>query len=245
MAIVSVHRSHDVGTTEVVLEASNLSAGYGGVAVVRDFHLRLHAGEIVALLGPNGAGKTTTLLALAGELTPLAGEVTWLGVSTTAPLHVRARQGLALVPGDRSVIMALSVRDNLLLGVGGIEPALEMFPELGPLMRRRAGLLSGGEQQILSLARALATEPRALLIDELSLGLAPAVVDRLFSRLREFARQRAVAVLLVEQQYRRALGLADRWLLMRSGSVVADGSSADGLEPFEQAYRSAETDAAG
>ena len=221
-----------------ILELRGLSAGYDDLAVVRDIDLSVSRGEIVALLGPNGTGKSTTLLTCAGELPPLAGEVRWLGRPATAPLHQRARDGLAFVPEERSVLMSLTVRENLLLGSGGIAPALQLFPELEPLLTQRAGLLSGGEQQMLTLARALATRPKALLLDELSLGLAPLVTDRLFEALRHAADTQGVAVLLVEQQARRALSVADRWYLLRRGSIVASGDSADGLESITSVYLS-------
>jgi branched-chain amino acid transport system ATP-binding protein len=234
-SVVAQHQDRPTAG-DVVLEARDLTAGYGESAVVKALDLRLHAGEIVALFGPNGAGKSTTLRTLAGDLAPLSGSVYWMGQPVKLPLHKRARQGLALVPEERSVLMSLSVRDNLLLGAGGIESALEMFPEMQPLMRRRAGLLSGGEQQMLTLARALATKPRAMLIDELSLGLAPIIVDRLLARLTQFAREQAVAVLLVEQQARRALKVADRWFLMRRGQIVGQGDSSTGAAGLEEAY---------
>jgi branched-chain amino acid transport system ATP-binding protein len=221
-----------------VLELRGLSAGYDDLAVVRGIDLTVSRGEIVALLGPNGTGKSTTLLTCAGELPPLAGEVRWRGAPATGSLHQRARGGLAFVPEERSVLMSMTVRDNLLLGSGGIAPALALFPELEPLLPQRAGLLSGGEQQMLTLARALATKPVALLLDELSLGLAPLVVNRLFDALRAAADREGVAVLLVEQQARRALGVADRWYLMRRGSIVASGDSADGIEAVESRYLS-------
>jgi branched-chain amino acid transport system ATP-binding protein len=221
---------------EHVLEVRDLDAGYGEVAVVKGLNLHVRAGEIVALFGPNGAGKTTTLLTIAGDLPTLGGEVLWHGKPIKLPLHRRARLGLALVPEERSVLMSMSVRDNLLLGSGGIETAVELFPELKPLLSRRAGLLSGGEQQMLTLARALATQPTALLIDELSLGLAPIIVDRLLARLTDIAKSRNVAVLLVEQQARRGLKVADRWYLMRRGRVVGEGDTESGAAGLEAAY---------
>jgi ABC-type branched-subunit amino acid transport system ATPase component/branched-subunit amino acid ABC-type transport system permease component len=157
---------------DVVLRAEGLSAGYGELAAVRDLNLTVHAGEVVALLGPNGAGKSTILLTLAGELPPLAGEVTYLGRTNPDPLYQRVREGLGFVPEERSVFESLTVGANLRLGPGPSDMALELFPELRPLLGRRAGLCSGGEQKILSLARALAGQPRLLLVDELSLGLA-------------------------------------------------------------------------
>lgn len=221
---------------EVLLEACDLCAGYGDAAVVQGLDVQIHAGEIVALLGPNGAGKTTTILTLAGELRPLRGSVLWLGAPMNSPTFKLARQGLMLVPEERSVVMSMSVADNLLLGSGGVEAATDVFPELSPLLRRRAGLLSGGEQQMLTLARALATAPRVLLIDELSLGLAPIMVDRLLRRLTDFAKERSVGVLLVEQHARRATKLADRWLVMRNGRIVREGEGAVGADELQRSY---------
>lgn len=223
-------------TTAALLRASGLVAGYGDLAVVHGIDLHVDPGEIVALLGPNGAGKSTTLLTLAGDLPPLGGRIDWLGTEARFGLHRRAREGLGFVSEERSVFMSMSVRDNLLLGSGGVEPAVALFPELGALLGRRAGLLSGGEQQMLTLARALAREPRALLADELSLGLGPMVVDRLLAAIQDAVARRGIGVLLVEQQARRALQIADRWYLMRRGTVVASGTAADGVAGIEAAY---------
>lgn len=161
---------HDTG--QPLIEARALSAGYGSQAVVRDLDLVVRPGEVVALLGPNGAGKTTTLRALSGELAPMDGEVRWLGDPGRAPLHRRARQGLAYV-GERAVFTRLDTADNLRVGRVPARQALELFPELGKRLKTGAGMLSGGEQQMLSLARALCRDPKLLLADELSLGLAP------------------------------------------------------------------------
>jgi ABC-type branched-subunit amino acid transport system ATPase component/branched-subunit amino acid ABC-type transport system permease component len=221
-----------------LLEARGLSAGYGDLAAVRDLDLEVRPGEVVALLGPNGAGKTTTLLTLAGELPPLAGEVVWLGQTRSRPLHRRVRQGLAFVPEDRGVTMSLSAGANLRLGPGDRDQALDLFPELKPLLRRRTGLCSGGEQQILSLARALARDPKVLLADELSLGLAPLVVRRLLEAVRA-AADRGVGVLLVEQHARDALDLADRVYVLRRGRVEVQGTGAEvlgRLDELEDAY---------
>jgi branched-chain amino acid transport system ATP-binding protein len=232
-----------VGSTdEPTIECRGLSAGYGKMAVVRDLDLHVAAGEVVALLGANGAGKTTTLLALAGELPPLAGEVRLHGKPTTAPLHARCRDGLSYLTEERSVIMSLTAHENLRLAGVDPEVALELFPELRPLLKRTAGLLSGGEQQMLSLARALGRGPRVLLADELSLGLAPLVVERLLTSVRRAADEVGVAVLLVEQHVRQALAYADRVYVMERGRVTLSGPVAEvkaQIEDIEAAYLSA------
>jgi branched-chain amino acid transport system ATP-binding protein len=231
-------RPPDPAASDVLLEAVDLTAGYGDLAAVRDANLRVHRGEIVAVIGPNGAGKTTTMHALVGELTPMRGEVRWLGRRVTSPVHRRVREGLAYVPEVRSIIMSMSCRDNLRLGSGDISHALALFPELERLMPRRAGLLSGGEQQMLILGRALAARPIALVVDELSLGLAPVVVNRLMEALRVAAKEDGCGVLLVEQQARRAFALADRWYLFRNGRHVGSGDKASGQREMEKMYLS-------
>ncbi len=223
-------------TAEPLVRATKLSAGYGDLAAVRDLDLEVRPGEVVALLGPNGAGKTTTLLTLAGELAPIAGEVQCFGSDRQRPLYRRVRQGLGFVPEERSVIMSLSAGANLRLGRGDRDEALRLFPELEPLLRRRAGLCSGGEQQILTLARALAAEPRLLMADELSLGLAPMVVQRLLAAVRR-AAERGVGVLLVEQHARQALDFADRVYVMRHGRVELEGAAADLAADFDEIER--------
>jgi branched-chain amino acid transport system ATP-binding protein len=209
------------------LEARGLSAGYDGQPVVRDLDLVVHEGEIVTLLGPNGAGKTTTLLTLAGELTPVAGTTLVFGTATRKPLYRRARQGLSLITEERSVLMGMSVADNLRLGRGSVDRAVEIFPELHEHLARKAGLLSGGQQQMLTLARALARGPRILLADELSLGLAPLVVERLLARVRTAAKEEGVAVLLVEQHVAMALELADRAYVLGHGRVELEGAASE------------------
>jgi branched-chain amino acid transport system ATP-binding protein len=239
-AVVAAERADDVTPVaddpverEPVLEAVGLSVGYGPIPVVTDLDLRVDAGEMVALLGANGAGKTTTLLALAGELKPSAGTMRLLGKQTTQPLHVRCSHGLGFVTEEKSVIFALSVIDNLRLGRGDTDLAFELFPELARLRKRKAGLLSGGEQQILTLARVLSRRPRVLMADELSLGLAPLIVERLVDALQK-AAQTGIGVLLVEQQIRTALKSCDRAYVLRRGRLVLEGSTTDLLDRVDE-----------
>jgi len=208
-----------------LLECRGLAAGYGAVAVVRDIDLRVEPGEVVALIGPNGAGKTTTLLTIAGELPPIAGEVVFRGVPTKAPLFRRARGGMGFVTEERSVFMALSAEDNLRIAGVSRADAINVFPELEPLMGRTAGLLSGGEQQMLTLARAVARDPKLLLVDELSLGLAPLVVKRLLQTVRRAASEHSTGILMVEQHVPQALNIADRVYVIQRGRIVMSGTS--------------------
>jgi branched-chain amino acid transport system ATP-binding protein len=229
------------GNGGALLVARGVSAGYHGHPIVHDLDLEIHGGRITVLLGPNGAGKTTTLLTLSGDLPQLAGEIELDGAVTKAPLHRRAHQGLSFVTEERSVFMRLSVSENLKVGRTDVPRALELFPELEPLLRRRAGLLSGGEQQMLSLARALARRPKLLLIDELSLGLAPLVVVRLLEAVTAAAHEDGVGVLLVEQHVKQALRVADDVLVMQRGSIVLRGPTAEvagRVNELEAAYLS-------
>jgi branched-chain amino acid transport system ATP-binding protein len=219
--------------TEIVLQAQGLSAGYNRVPVIHDVDLKVRQGEVVAVLGANGAGKTTTVLALAGELSALGGTVELSGGIVTTPLFSRARAGLRLVTEGRSVFMGMTTHDNLRLAHKDIRPCLDLFPELEPILGRKAGLLSGGEQQMLTLARALAGDPRVLLIDELSLGLAPIVVQRLLVAIRA-AADRGVGVVLVEQQMQNALAVADWGCVMRRGRVVHQGPAKELLSNTSQ-----------
>jgi branched-chain amino acid transport system ATP-binding protein len=223
-----------------LLQTRGLAAGYGGQPVVHDIEIEVREGEIVALLGANGAGKTTTLLTMAGELPLLAGEVLLDGKVTDAPLYRRARNGMGYITEERSVFMGLSARDNLRAGGVSTAAALELFPELERVLDTRGGLLSGGEQQMLTLARAIARKPRLLLADELSLGLAPLIVDRLLKAVRA-AADGGTAVLIVEQYARKALKYADRVYVMRSGRIEMDLSAEEArgrLADIEAAYLS-------
>jgi branched-chain amino acid transport system ATP-binding protein len=209
-----------------LIAAENITAGYGTTPVLRQINVHVNAGEVVALLGANGAGKSTTLLTLSGELRPTDGSVHWKGSPTRDPLHRRARAGLGFVTEERSVFVNLTCEENLRLGRGGVKKALALVPELKPLLRRKAGLLSGGEQQYLTLARALAAEPELLLADELSMGLAPIIVQRLLDTVRQ-AADRGSGVLLVEQHIGQALRVADRVYVMQRGRIVLEGSAAE------------------
>jgi branched-chain amino acid transport system ATP-binding protein len=225
--------------SQTLIACRGLHAGYGSMAVVRGVDLHVDAGEVVALIGANGAGKSTTLLTLAGDLPPLEGETLWKGEPTKAPMHVRCRNGLGYLTEEKSVIMSLTAAENLRLAGVTPEKAFGLFPELEPLMKRTAGLLSGGEQQMLSLARALGREPEVLLLDELSLGLAPLIVARLMEAVRSAADDRGVGVLMVEQHVRQALTISDRVYVMERGQFRMSGTSADirgHLDEIESAY---------
>ncbi len=217
-----------------VLELEGLCAGHNGLAVVRDLDLRVEPGEVVALLGPNGAGKTTTLLTVSGLLKPLAGSIRFNGESIVGARPDRlARDGLGHVPDDRGLFPGLSVAEHLELatarkdraGIG--ERVGHWFPALEDLMDRRAGLLSGGEQQMLALAQALLRNPRLLMIDEMSLGLAPIVVENLLPTVRRVAEENACGVLLVEQHAPMALQVADTAVMLNHGAVVASGPASE------------------
>ncbi len=210
------------GTALAVVE---LSAGYQSRAVVHSINLRVFPGEVVALLGPNGAGKSTTLRAISGDLKPLGGQVYERGSAVSGPLFIRVRSGLAFIPQDRSVAMGLTAHENARIGRGDPAAVFKMFPELSAHARRRCGLLSGGQQQMLTVGRALAAAPFAVLADELSVGLAPSLVDRILDAVRTSARQNQVGVILVEQHLRQALAYADRAYVMRQGRIELEGTS--------------------
>ena len=223
----------------VILEAKGLSVGYGHVPVVRQLDLVVSPGEVVALLGPNGAGKTTTLLALSGVLPVPKGCLMWEGQPVAEPLHRRARNGMSLVTEDRSVIMGLSIKDNLKLARVPLDRAVDLFPELKPRINVKAGNLSGGEQQMLTLARALGRSPKVLLADELSMGLAPLIVQRLLKAVRTAATEDRVAVIIVEQHVTEALQYADRAYVMVRGNIRISGTNRevrDAAAGMEAAY---------
>jgi branched-chain amino acid transport system ATP-binding protein len=222
-----------------MLELRSLTVRYGGVVAVRDVSLSVEPGQVLALLGANGAGKTSTLRAVTGLEPVAAGRVVIDGVDVTgaAPDEI-ARRGVAHVPAGRGLFANLSVADNLRLGLYGagvdgtvegrrrLAEAFALFPGLAGREGQPAGQLSGGQQQQLAVARALVQAPRLLLLDEMSMGLAPTVVDFIFSVVAELAR-REIAVVMVEQFVGKALRVCDRVVVLEQGRVVADGRPAD------------------
>jgi sulfate-transporting ATPase len=206
------------------LTVDGLVAGYSGQAAVRGVSLTVGRGEIVALLGPNGAGKTTTVLAIAGAIPMMAGEIRKGTKPLTGPLHSRSQGGLTLITQERSVIMGLSVTDNIRLGGVDEDEVYGIFPELADHRHRMAALLSGGQQQMLTVGRALCRRPELMLVDELSFGLAPVIVDRLLGALRDAARE-GVSMLIVEQHVEKALSVADRAYVLSQGIIRHEASA--------------------
>ena len=222
----------------VLLSVANLELAYGPIAVCRGISLQIDRGEIVALIGANGAGKSTTLRAIAGILSPRHGTIDFGGKDVTAmPSYERSRLGIALVPEGRHVFPFLTVRENLELGGFKIrndratvrqrmEGIFAMFPRLAERSSQNAGTLSGGEQQMLVLGRAMMSEPQLLCLDEPSLGLAPIVVQDIFAKIRAI-NAAGTSVLLVEQNARHAFETASRGYVLQTGAVIASGSCAE------------------
>ncbi len=221
-----------------LVAAKNLELAYGEVPVCRDLSLHVEEGEIVALIGANGAGKSTTLRAIAGVLAPRAGAIHFAGRDITRlASHERALAGIALVPEGRHVFPFLTVRENLELGGfkhrrdgakvrGLVEKIFDTYPRLRERSGQNAGTLSGGEQQMLVLGRAMMSEPKLLCLDEPSLGLAPMVVQDIFRTIRAI-NQAGTSILLVEQNARHALDTASRGYVLQSGAIITSGTVAE------------------
>jgi len=215
-----------------VLECRGIDAGYGGLTIVRGIDLRLDAGDVLSVLGPNGAGKTTLLLTIFGLLPRLSGEVLVDGAVLPSFRPVAAaRAGLVLVPDDRSLFTSLTVEENVRCasprGGRAVDDVVDLFPALGERWKIAAGSLSGGEQQMLAMARALVQQPRVLLIDELSMGLAPVIVEKLMPVVRRIADETGAVVVLVEQHAHLALEVADQAIVLVHGQVALSGSASD------------------
>ena len=221
----------------MLLKVQHLELAYGEVPAIRDISFEVEQGEIVTLIGANGAGKSTTMRGVAGVMQPRRGSIVFAGEDVTRmPAHRRALAGIALVPEGRRVFPALTVRENLEMGGfkfradrsrlrAQMERMMEMFPHLRARAAQPAGTLSGGEQQMLALSRALMSEPRLLCMDEPSLGLAPLVVHDIFQSIRA-ANAAGTSILLVEQNARYALETASRGYVLQTGSIIASGPCA-------------------
>jgi len=215
-----------------LLTVNNVQIAYGGIQAVKGISFHVNAGELVSLIGANGAGKTSTLNCLGGLLKPAGGEILYQGKNLLSiPIHDRVKHGLALVPEGRGIFSKLTVAENLRMGAyhrqlqeSELDIAFERFPRLYERKTQLAGTLSGGEQQMLAIVRALLSKPKLLLLDEPSMGLAPIMVEKIFATISEVT-QEGVAVLLVEQNAKAALALAQRAYVMESGKISLEGDA--------------------
>jgi branched-chain amino acid transport system ATP-binding protein len=225
---------------ETVLAISGLKVSYGGIQAVKGIDLEIRAGELVSLIGANGAGKTTTLKAVTGLLQPAGGEIRYLGTSLAGrPTYQLLGEGLAMVPEGRGVFARMTIVENLRMGAyvrddeSGIRDDIDRmfvtFPRLKERANQLAGTMSGGEQQMLAMARALMGQPKLLLLDEPSMGLSPLMVEKIFEVVREI-RAQGMTILLVEQNARLALQAADRGYVMESGLITMTGNAAQMLD---------------
>lgn len=233
--------------SEPLLAIRGLVVRYGAITAIHQVDLQVDAGEIVAIVGPNGAGKTSLLSSVAGLIKPISGSITFRGQALQdVPLEQVVRHGIALVPEGRHIFGSLTVLENLMLGatvrrdsgVGAdIEQSFETFPILGERRHQPAGLLSGGEQQQLAIARAMLSQPKLLMLDEPSLGLAPQIVEQVYGKLEDI-RGQGVTILVVEQNAPRAFGIADRVYIMSHGAFPLSGTPADlrDHQDFDAAY---------
>ncbi|MDO8361517.1 MAG: ABC transporter ATP-binding protein [Actinomycetota bacterium] len=216
------------------LELTDIVAGYDHTTVLRSVSLTVPAGSVTALLGPNGAGKSTLLKVVSGLVRPTSGTVAMEGeIVTKLPPNQRARKGLCHIPEGRGVYKRLTVRDNLVMQchagdeTAAIERAAEAFPILGRRINQMAGTMSGGEQQILSMARAYTRDQRLILVDEASLGLAPIIVDEIFNFLHRIVNEKGTSLLIVDQFVHRALDMAQTAYVMNRGEITFSGTSAE------------------
>jgi branched-chain amino acid transport system ATP-binding protein len=226
----SVDGEHEPAASSARLECRSCTGGRGSTVVFRDLDLDVHAGTVLALLGPNGAGKSTLLLTLAGLLPARAGHVRVDGVALRNGNPVAASHaGVVLVPDSRSLFMPLTVEENLEVARRRRGPTprelVDVFPALDKRWRVPASALSGGEQQMLAMARALIQQPKVLLVDEMSMGLAPLVVETLFDTVRQIASDHGAAIVLVEQHVKLALDVADEAALLNRGTIVLRGAA--------------------
>jgi len=234
--------------TNPLLEVSDLHVAYGGIKAVKGIDLKIAPGELVALIGSNGAGKTTTLKTLAGLLNPASGQIRYDGRDLRdIALHRRVAMGMALVPEGRGVFARLTVQENLQMGAysridqyeiaADLARMYELFPRLAERKDQLAGTLSGGEQQMVAMARALMSRPRLLMLDEPSMGLAPLMVKKIFETIRDIAAL-GMSILLVEQNARLALQVAQRGYVMESGAITLSGAASEllGSDAVQRAY---------
>ena len=223
-----------------MLKIEGLNTGYDDLKVLFDLSMAVNEGELVALVGSNGAGKTTLLRVISGTIPVASGSVTWFGEDLLkAPAHKRAEMGIAHIPQGRGILATLSVKDNLIMGTYTkrskprraelLDRALETFPILKERLAHPAGTLSGGQQQMLAISRSMMMDPKLLILDEPSLGLAPIVVDEVFRILANF-KLSGVSMLLIEQNVVKALSLADRCYVLETGRIVLQGPSNEILE---------------
>jgi branched-chain amino acid transport system ATP-binding protein len=234
--------------TSPLLEVRDLKVSYGGIQALKGISLNVAPGELVALIGSNGAGKTTTLKTLAGLLHPASGQIQYDGKSLkNIAVHQRAAMGIALVPEGRGIFARMTVAENLLMGAYSrsdnnkittdLARMYGLFPRLAERKDQLAGTLSGGEQQMVAMARALMSRPRLLMLDEPSMGLAPLMVQKIFETIRDIAAL-GMSILLVEQNARLALQVAQRGYVMESGAITLSGAASEllGSDAVQRAY---------
>lgn len=225
---------------DVMLDIRNLQVAYGGIRAVRDINLHVKSGELISLIGANGAGKSTTLRAICGLVPSVGGDIIYQGQSIMGqPSYKMVRKGLVMVPEGRGIFGQLTIEENLNIGAyirtdtsqinADKDHVFELFPRLAERRNQSAGTLSGGEQQMLAMGRAILSKPQLLLLDEPSMGLAPIMVDKVFEVIQMIAKE-GVTILLIEQNARLALELSDRGYVMESGEITIEGIGSELLD---------------